>query len=297
LIHFYKRNSKMAGDEVGTGGSAEGNEGAVDTTREVNQGPGVPNDKTNEQMQDDLIMKQQESIAAQIAENNKLVTSLEDFSHLIESFSNDPLYSAKLALIANTYSNVRRTRPDGNCFFRSWGFRLFEYLLNDEKRLEEFKLTVKPSKDEMIELGMPAFTVEDFYDNFMDNLDRLSGDDKMSVKELEDLFNDEGTSNYLVVFLRLLVSKQLQQQSEFYQNFIEDNIPLKDFCGTEVEPMFKESDHIHIIGLTAATGVGVRVIYLDRGGEKVQEHDFPEGMQPMLHLIYRPGHYDILYPK
>ena len=32
------------------------------------------------------------------------------------------------------------------------------------------------------------------------------------------------------------------------QNFIEGDIPLKDFCATEVEPMFKESDHIHIIG-------------------------------------------------
>jgi len=104
-------------------------------------------------------------------------------------------------------------------------------------------------------------------------------------------------SNYLVVFLRLLVSKQLQQEAEFYQNFIENGIPLKDFCATEVEPMFKESDHIHIIGLTAATGVSVRVIYLDRGGDKVQEHDFPEGVAPTLHLIYRPGHYDILYPK
>ena len=52
LFLAFFRNSKMAGDEVGTGGvggSAEGNEGAVDTTGEVNQGPGVPNDKTNEQ--------------------------------------------------------------------------------------------------------------------------------------------------------------------------------------------------------------------------------------------------------
>ena len=40
--------------------------------------------------------------------------------------------------------------------------------------------------------------------------------------------------------------------------------------------------------------VQIVVIYLFI---KVQEHDFPEGQEPMLHLIYRPGHYDILYPK
>ena len=31
---------------------------------------------------------------------------------------------------------------------------ILQYLLNDAKRLEEFKYTVKPSKDEMIELGI-----------------------------------------------------------------------------------------------------------------------------------------------
>lgn len=61
--------------------------------------------------------------------------------------------------------------------------------------------------------------------------------------------------------------------------------------------MFKESDHIHIIALSAALNVGVRVEYMDRGeGAEVIAHDFPEGCQPRVHLLYRPGHYDILYP-
>jgi len=246
--------------------------------------------------QDELILKQQENIAAEIANQSKLVTDLQDFDSLASDFQNDPAFSAKISEIAKNYSKLRRTRPDGNCFFRGFGFRLFEYLLEDEKKLEELKTVMNSAKEDMVQLGMPAFTVEDFHDNFMDNLDRLKGEDKMSIKELEDLFNDEGMSNYLVVFLRLLVSKQLQKEADFYQNFIEGELPLKDFCATEVEPMFRESDHIHIIGLTAATGVGVRVIYMDRG-DKVLNHEFPEGTDPLIHLIYRPGHYDIVYPK
>lgn len=67
----------------------------------------------------------------------------------------------------------------------------------------------------------------------------------------------------------------------------------------EVEPMAKESDHIHIIGLTDALGVCVRIEYMDRGGDSsVNHHDFPEdGTKPCVYLIYRPGHYDILYRK
>merc|ERR1712098_654856 len=107
--------------------------------------------------------------------------------------------------------------------------------------------------------------VEDFHDNFLDTMERLrDGEEKISEGELSDTFNDEGTSNYLVVFLRLLTSKQLQIESDFYQNFLDGGRTVAEFCSTEVEPMFKESDHIHIIALTAAMGIGVRIIYLDR---------------------------------
>lgn len=60
--------------------------------------------------------------------------------------------------------------------------------------------------------------------------------------------------------------------------------------------MYKESDHIHVIALTLALNVGVRIQYMDRGtGGQVNTHDFPEEKTPRIHLLYRPGHYDILY--
>lgn len=63
--------------------------------------------------------------------------------------------------------------------------------------------------------------------------------------------------------------------------------------------MYKESDHIHIIALSSALNVGVRVRYMDRGdGSEVIAHDFPDGCADQaVHLLYRPGHYDIIYPK
>lgn len=68
------------------------------------------------------------------------------------------------------------------------------------------------------------------------------------------------------------------------------------FSQQEVEPMYRECDHLHIVALTAAVGVGVRVMYLDRGeGATLVSHDFPEDKEPIIHLLYRPGHYDILY--
>lgn len=62
--------------------------------------------------------------------------------------------------------------------------------------------------------------------------------------------------------------------------------------------MDRESDHIHIIAVANALELCIRVAYVDRGNsDNITYHDFPEGSAPQLHLLYRPGHYDIIYPR
>jgi len=251
-----------------------------------------------DQNRDEMILKQQENIQKDIASSTDLVSARHPIKQLEVDFESDEVFKSKVVKIGEKYSEFRRTRPDGNCFYRAVGFRLFELMLENLDEFSKVKKAVEGSKDEMVKLGMPEFTVEDFFDNFMDTLERLAGDEKMKLEELEETFNNEGLSNYLVVFLRLLTSKQLQLEGEFYQNFMEGGRTVAEFCSTEVEPMYRESDHIHIIGLTAAAGINVRVVYLDRGTtDNPVHHDFPEGSEPKIHILYRPGHYDILYLK
>jgi len=248
--------------------------------------------------QDEMILKQQEAIQKDIADNTKLVSDVLPLQSLEAEFQTDEVFKSKILKLGQKYSRMRRVRPDGNCFFRAVGYRLFERLLEDGEEWERVKAAISPSKEQMVKLGMPEFTVEDFYDNFMETLGTLGGAEKISASDLDNTFNDEGVSNYLVVFLRLLTSKQLQLEGEFYQNFMEGGRSVAEFCSTEVEPMYRESDHIHIIGLTAAAGIKVRVVYLDRGsGDEAVHHDFPEDSDPDIHILYRPGHYDVLYPK
>jgi len=118
----------------------------------------------------------------------------------------------------------------------------------------------------------------------------------MDSDGLENELKADQLADYLVVYLRILTSAELKNSADFYSNFIEERT-LEEFCQLEVEPMYKESDHIHIIALTAALGTAVRIIYMDRGTGA--QHDFPESesQTPAIHLLYRPGHYDILYPK
>lgn len=65
----------------------------------------------------------------------------------------------------------------------------------------------------------------------MEVVDRVGQDSSsFSQKELHKLFNEQGYSDYIVVYLRLITSGQLQKDSEFYQHFIEGDRTVADFC-------------------------------------------------------------------
>ncbi|KAI5710655.1 hypothetical protein M8J76_008784 [Diaphorina citri] len=250
----------------------------------------------NQVNQDDLILQQSKNIEKEISDSIMLVGDKEDIMVLEQQYIGDEVYKGKVKDLARKYSNLRRTRPDGNCFFRSFGFALLESLYHNKSNYESFRLIAEKSKDKLLELGFQKFTLEDFHDQFMEVVNLIS---KPETNEdtLVEVFNNKDYSDYVVVYLRLIASGQLQQDADFYQNFIEGNRTVFEFCRQEVEPMFKESDHIHIIALSTALDVGVRVRYMDRGDStEAIAHDFPEDKPPQIHLLYRPGHYDILYP-
>ncbi|XP_014259393.1 ubiquitin thioesterase otubain-like isoform X2 [Cimex lectularius] len=247
--------------------------------------------------QDELIIQQHREIEKEISDKIPLVGSKENLGCLIHEYKNDEIYQNKVKNLCGKYDSFRRTRPDGNCFFRAFAFAYLEQLLDKKEEYESFRELAKRSKEKLIALSFPKFTLEDFHDVFMEVVNKV-GKGQESANELYKMFNDQGYSDYVVVYLRLIASAHLQEKTDFYQNFIEGNRTVVDFCRQEVEPMYKESDHIHIIALSSALNVGVRVRYMDRGGvSEVIAHDFPEGCEdPIVHLLYRPGHYDILYP-
>lgn len=61
--------------------------------------------------------------------------------------------------------------------------------------------------------------------------------------------------------------------------------------------MARESDHIHMTALASTLKIPIRIEYMDRSkfSDAPNHHDFPEGAEPRLVFLYRPGHYDILY--
>ncbi|XP_037959790.1 ubiquitin thioesterase otubain-like isoform X2 [Teleopsis dalmanni] len=240
-------------------------------------------------------------LKAMISETTPLVSEKVLVTTLQSEYTSDTVFLSKIQDLSKKYTFMRRTRPDGNCFFRAFAYAYIEHLISDKEDYVKFVKLAEESKEKLVKLGFPSFTLEDFHETFMEVLKRVDPTTAGSEQvhgELHKLFNEQGYSDYVVVYLRLLTSGKLQEEADFYQNFIEGNYTIEEFRHQEVEPMYKESDHIHIIALCTALEVGVRVEYMDRGeGGSVKAHDFPEGADPKVFLIYRPGHYDILYPN
>lgn len=64
----------------------------------------------------------------------------------------------------------------------------------------------------------------------MEVIDKVGGDTESSHMELHKLFNEQGYSDYVVVYLRLITSGQLQRDADFYQHFIEGDRTITEFC-------------------------------------------------------------------
>lgn len=230
--------------------------------------------------------------------------------------SGSPILLEKIKMLDSQYAAIRRTRGDGNCFFRSFMFSYLEHVMEtqDCAEVDRIKLNVEECRKTLQNLGYTDFTFEDFFTLFLEQLDSsLQGsEESISHDELVSRSRDQSVSDYVVMFFRFVTAGEIRKRAEFFEPFIMglSNTTVDQFCKSSVEPMGEESDHIHITALSDALGVPIRVVYLDRsscdtGGITVNHHDFipvganekAETVTPFITLLYRPGHYDILYPK
>ncbi|KAL5231915.1 hypothetical protein ABZP36_030691 [Zizania latifolia] len=245
----------------------------------------------------------------------------EPLSTLAAEFqSGSPILQEKIKLLGEQYDALRRTRGDGNCFYRSFMFSYLEHILEtqDKAEVERILKKIEQCKKTLQDLGYIEFTFEDFFSIFIDQLENVLQGQETSIgpEELLERTRDQMVSDYVVMFFRFVTSGEIQRRAEFFEPFISGltNSTVFQFCKASVEPMGEESDHVHIIALSDALGVPIRVMYLDRsscdaGNISVNHHDFipdpnssegaaaPAAEKPYITLLYRPGHYDILYPK
>jgi len=240
---------------------------------------------------------QEEEILAQVRSRPPIGSREHGLSGLEEELKANEGFSRKIPGMISKYSGLRRVRGDGNCFFRAFMFRYFEVLLSDRTERERALEVVKSSLEYLLIAGYESVSIESFVEFTEDMLENL---EKMSLADLEEVFSDEGESDYLVWFARLVSAGFLKSNADRFVPFLPfDFVTVQDFCAKEVEPMGKECEQLQIIALSEYLGVRVQIEYLDSGDSATTStHTFgPEESSDDISicLLYRPSHYDILY--
>ncbi|KAJ5040280.1 uncharacterized protein L3040_005938 [Drepanopeziza brunnea f. sp. 'multigermtubi'] len=228
----------------------------------------------------------------------------------------DPIYVAKTTVLPQKYSHYRPVLGDGNCGWRAAGYSYFETLLRlqDRNRFEE-EIARMISLNNLLTTagGFASWLFEDMVEQTTDLLRDMAELVESSPQDAGELlrqrFNDASISNSMIYHLRLLASSWFKANVSLYEGFIPDNHGVEGYPKNILEPVDTEIDHLGmtllIDVLLKPIGVSVEIVYLDRSpGSQANTHLFqsldangnatnPHG--PMIHLLFRPNHYDILY--
>uniref|UniRef100_H3BXL5 ubiquitinyl hydrolase 1 n=1 Tax=Tetraodon nigroviridis TaxID=99883 RepID=H3BXL5_TETNG len=219
-----------------------------------------------------------------------LVSCKKDISTL---FPEEAPSSKEKQEISSQFSHVRTICGDGNCLYRAVFFAYLESMIHNDMALAGFKTKTVNMGSEFFIAGLE----EDYFIHHLDTVVELV-DSCQSLREeaLLRLFNQPEFSDSVVQYLRLLASVHLQNNADFFCNFVEaPNLQL--YCQHEVERMAREGGHVEIIALTQALDMSIHIVNMNVQQEHLVHHVIPEGGEPSLHLLYQSAHYNILYPR
>lgn len=221
-----------------------------------------------------------------------------------EYASADPVYQAKTTALYSTYNCYRKIRGDGNCAWRAIAYGYFELLIksNSADLIDREYARITSLENLLKKAGFSEYIYEDFasetYDVFRHISAHVLNDETHTTSELVKIFNE--SSDSILTYFKFLTSAWMRARPHEYIPFLQ-GVTVEEYCSAVIEPFSVELDHVGIKALVDCLVVPadfrVEISYLDRSpGTSVNVHNFGDEFAGMtLRLLYRPGHYDIIY--
>ena len=248
----------------------------------------------------EMSIEYENSLRQEIEMSTPLVSEEIPTSILMEDYKSNSEYSNSVKQITDKYNHMKKVRRDGNCFYRSFIFRLFEYIcIKNNKALYEHVIKkIKEAKDLIERNGYDWSFIQDFYNIFymefhhcFNSLEAC----QISVRDyLDKLFSDKEKGNYLIYFIRFCIAAFLKENSFLYEVYVDG--PFANWITSEVEAIDHEADQIQIMACVNYFEIGVRIEYLHPFKNETMK--FPEDKpddQIFITVLFTPGHYDLLY--
>ncbi|KAF4541373.1 Peptidase C65 [Lasiodiplodia theobromae] len=261
---------------------------------------------------DELAQLQKLSNEYQPEATGPLVGPRQSTAAITTEYANgDPVYRAKTQNLPYKYSHYRTCRGDGHCGWRAVAFGYFEALqrAGDRHKFLEEQSRLRSLANLLNQIGLQADVYEDFADETLGLLRKLANTSASDDAPLLDAFNDMMASMGIITHLKasLLTSAWIQTHPQDFEPFLLGQ-DLQQYCRSHVEAGNCEIEHVTLTALFQVllkpAGFALEILYLDRSaGEEGDMYHFeatthdgvPIMDPPTVRLLYRPGHYDILY--
>ncbi|KAH7161187.1 peptidase C65 Otubain-domain-containing protein [Dactylonectria macrodidyma] len=227
----------------------------------------------------------------------------------------DQVYVEKTIALPQTFSHYRPIQGDGNCGWRAIGFSYLEKLIEsgDQGKIEGEVARLMSFNQMMSTVGGYAY-----FEEWADEMFGLLRDLAQSMENpnpqvthllLLERWNDVSISGSIIYYLRLLAATYLKANAATYDPFLPEVAGgVVGYCSQSIELVNREIEHLGIVALVHVllepNQFVLEIVYLDRSpGCQANRYRFPEeangqdpsSLGPIIYLLYRPDHYDILY--
>ncbi|XP_051200935.1 uncharacterized protein [Lolium perenne] len=253
----------------------------------------------------------------------------------LDNYDND-IITEKIMLLSKKYGFFRRVPGDGSCFYRAFIFNYLENTVeikdDDNRKTEAARLRQRVETymlacyryDEDL---LPAFCG---FESVVSLIEQ-----GLAAGELYHMEMTEHVTSQILPLLRSLTEIEIRMSEDYYHAFLPgDYESVSELCIWEVRAEDGEANHMQIRALVDALGIPLILENLDgsspvrlnphhiypsqesKAEELEQSIDSDDTTTPMAHveregsrnlspaerrrlvtLLYRPGHYDIIYPK
>ncbi|KXS17767.1 cysteine proteinase [Gonapodya prolifera JEL478] len=258
---------------------------------------------TDERPTDQQILDYENSLRAELLADAPFVSELAGLEELEKEYEGGAeIFRKKLQELKKDYPIYRSIRKDGNCFYRAFGWRLAELLWSPSSASSFWHDTAKAvlisTRELLTSSGYEQVMIEDFYDTFLAAMKLREAPGEPTGLEV---FQSEYASSTTICHLRLCTGAELKRSRDLYEGFAE--MPIDEFVIKSVEPMALEADNLQISALVNAIPlVNIRIANLDTTPGSINFHEFSPmdadaKTLPVITLLFRPGHYDVLYGK
>ena len=247
-----------------------------------------------------MAVEYENAIKAEIEQTTPLISDQLEIQILLDDYKDNLEYANSVKIITEKYKYIRKVRRDGNCFYRAFIYRLFEYICmkNDNKLFNDILKKIEGIKDLTAKNGYDWMIVEDFYTVFYGEFCSCFNsinNNGVSVRDyMDNLFKDKEKGNYLIYFMRFCIAAYLKDNRQLYEMYIEGDFDT--WIRKEVEAIDNEADQIQIMACVNYFEIGVKIEYLNKHKNEVVK--FPEDKKDediFIEVLFTPGHYDILY--